>query len=119
MFRTKEGKERRRRKIYSTTVQELDALLRTVHKTDCIVVMGDLNCDLQRNAEHCTGQWFMQIKDNGYGEEILNVMRSHDLFTVNTLFKPARKTWGHKKKLRYYNERNVERERERNTEREM
>ena len=33
-----------------------------------------------------------QIKDNGHGEEMLNVMSSYDLFAVDTLFKPARKT---------------------------
>ena len=97
-------KGRKRAPYAKDILQELDALLRTVHKTDCIVVMGDLNCELQRNVENCTGQWCMtQIKDNGHGEEMLNVMRSHDLFAVDTLFKPARKTWGHNKKLRYCN----------------
>ena len=44
-----------------------------------------------------------QRKDNGHGEEMLNLMRSFDLFAVDTLFKPERKVWGEEKKLRYCN----------------
>ena len=42
-------------------------------------------------------------KDKGHGEETLELMREFDLFTVDTLFKPARKTWGKDEKLRYCN----------------
>ena len=42
-------------------------------------------------------------KDNGHGEEFLDLMRAYDLFAVDTLFKPARKAWGKDKKLRYCN----------------
>ena len=42
-------------------------------------------------------------KDEGHGEEVLNLMRSFDLFAVDTLFKPARKAWGEKKRMRYCN----------------
>ena len=44
-----------------------------------------------------------QRKDNGHGEEMLNLMRSIDLFAVDTLFKPERKAWGEEKKLRHCN----------------
>ena len=44
-----------------------------------------------------------QRKDNGHGEEILVLMRSHELFAVDTLFKPVRKAWGKKGRLRYCN----------------
>ena len=86
------------------TIRELDELLTTVNKTYCIVLMGDFNCELQRNVQGCTGQWCMtQRKDNGHGEDILVLMRKHDLFAVDTLFKPARKSWGEEGKMRYCN----------------
>ena len=44
-----------------------------------------------------------QRKDNGHGEEILTLLRNFDLFVVDTLFKPVRKTWGKDKKLRCCN----------------
>ena len=63
--------------------------------------MGDVNCELQRNVKGCTDQWCMNTrKDNGHGEEILTLMRSHDLFAVDTLFKLARKSWGEKSSIR-------------------
>ena len=86
------------------TISQLQELLKTVHKTDCIILMGDLNCELQRNVENCTGQWSMtKRKDNGHGEEVLDLMRAFDLFAVDTLFKPERKAWGKNKKMRYCN----------------
>ena len=66
--------------------------------------MGDFNCELQRNVEGYTGQWCTtQRKDNGHGEEILVLMRSFDLFAVDTLFKPQRKVWGKDGKMHYCN----------------
>ena len=44
-----------------------------------------------------------QRKDNGHGEDVLELMREFDLFAVDTLFKPARKAWGKEKKMRYCN----------------
>ena len=77
------------------TIRDLDELLVTVCKSDCVILMGDFNCELQRNVQGCKGQWCMtQKKDNGHGEEILALMRKHDIFAVDTLFKPARKAWG-------------------------
>ena len=85
-------------------IKLLNDLLTTVNKGDCIILMGDLNCELQRNVKGCTGQWCMNTrKDNGHGEEILTLMRSYDLFAADTLFKPARKAWGEKGKMRYCN----------------
>ena len=42
-------------------------------------------------------------KNNDHGEEVMALMRQFDLFTVNTLFKPVRKSWGKEGKLRYCN----------------
>ena len=39
-------------------------------------------------------KWCMTTKpDGGHGEEMLDLMRLHDLFAVDTLFKPAKKRW--------------------------
>ena len=71
---------------------QIKELLGTVKKSDCVILMGDLNCELQRHQKGCTGKWCMNTrKDNGHGEEILTLMRSFDLFAVDTLFKPERK----------------------------
>ena len=86
------------------TIAQIKNLMTTINKADCIIWMGDLNCELQRNVQGCTGKWCMTTrKDNGHGEEILDLMRNFDLFAVDTLFKPARKAWGEEGKMRYCN----------------
>ena len=80
------------------TIQLLAELLKTVNKSDCIILCGDFNCQLQRNVPGCTGKWTMTKKPNkkGHGDQILSLMREHDLFAVGTMFKPERKMWGGK-----------------------
>ena len=83
------------------TISQLRKLLRTVRKSECIVLCGDFNCQLQRNVQGCTGQWCMTKKanQNGHGDEILDLMRENDLFAVCTQFKPRRKKWDGKYRL--------------------
>ena len=84
------------------TINQIKVLLSTVRSHDCIILMGDFNCQLRRNVSGCTGKWCMtKRKDNGHGEEMLNLLRRFDLFAVDTLFKPARKALGEKKRMRY------------------
>ena len=82
------------------TLEQLRKLLRTVRKSECIVLCGDFNCQLQRNVQGCTGQWCMTQRpnQNGHGDEVLELMRQNDLFAVCTLFKPKRKMWDGKKR---------------------
>ena len=76
------------------TIEQIDNLLRTVPKQDCVILGGDLNCQLQRNVQGCTGKWCMTQKaDNGHGEVVLDLMRAHDLFAAGTAFKPKKKRW--------------------------
>ena len=35
---------------------QIQELVSTVNKSDCIIMMGDLNCELQRNVQGCTGK---------------------------------------------------------------
>ena len=83
------------------TIKQLRELLQTVRKSDCIIVAGDLNCQLQRNVENCTGKWCMTTRPNknGHGNKILDLMRDHDLFAVGTLFKPKKKLWQGKQRV--------------------
>ena len=77
------------------TIAQLKCLLQSIQKTDCVVLGGDFNCQLQRNVPGCTGQWCMTEKPNknGHGEEILSLLREYDLCAVDTYFKPAKKRW--------------------------
>ena len=53
-------------------------------------------------VEHCTGQWCMTKRyQKGHGKQVINLMREHDLFAVDTLFKPKRRKWGDR--FRYCN----------------
>ena len=88
----------------SDVIEEIKGLLKGVNKSDCIILCGDFNCQLQRHVEGCTGKWCMTTKpDNGHGNEVLDLMRCYDLFAVDTLFKPARKTWPSSKRKRISN----------------
>ena len=88
----------------SDIIQELNKLLMTVPKQDCIVLGGDFNCQLQRNVQGCTGKWSMTKQaDNGHGEEMIDLMRKHDLFATGTSFKPKKRRWGQNKRKRLCN----------------
>ena len=94
------------------TIQDLKKLLMTAPKSDCIILGGDMNCQLQRNVQGCTGKWSMtQRPDGGHGEEFLSLMRTLDLFAVDTLFRPKRRYWeSSKKKKRLCNATYIEKD---------
>ena len=76
------------------TILQLKELLRTVSRSDCIILGGDFNCHLPRNVKGCTGKWCMTQKmQKGHGQDMIDLMREHNLFAVDTLFKPKRKMW--------------------------
>ena len=86
------------------TMKQIRELLSTVSKHDCIILMGDFNCQLRRNVVGCTGKWCMTTRpDNGHGEEMIDLMRSYDICAADTMFKPARKRWGASKRKRVCN----------------
>ena len=45
------------------TIAQLESLIQTVPKNDCLVVCGDFNCQLKCNVAGCTRRWAM-IKKN-------------------------------------------------------
>ena len=74
------------------TIAQLAQFLSTVKTSECVIIGGDLNCQLQRNVQGCTGKWCMTKYENkGHGNKILDVMRTHDLCAIDTYFKPKRK----------------------------
>ena len=76
------------------TIHDLNTLLsscKDLKPADCIIVMGDFNCELERNVQGCTGRWLMNTRpDNGHSADIISLMRSQDLFAVDSLFRPKR-----------------------------
>ena len=67
-------------------IQQINDLLTNCKKlkpTDCIVLMGDFNCELQRNTQGYTGSWLMNKRpDDGHSTQVMDLLRSHDLFAV-------------------------------------
>ena len=73
-------------------LENLLANCRKLKPNDCIIVMGDFNCELQRNVQGCTGKWLMNRNpDKGHGTRVLSFMRTHDLFAADNMFKPKRR----------------------------
>ena len=78
--------------LVADTFVQLEKLLTTIRKLDCIVLRGNFDCQLHRNVKGCTGKWCMTKEPQaGHGEDVLDPVRSHDLFAVDTLFKSSRK----------------------------
>ena len=76
------------------TIQQLADLLQTAKKSECVIIGGDFNCQLQREVTGCTGKWCMtQHPNKGHGDKILDLMRLYDLCAAGTYFKPKRKKW--------------------------
>ena len=75
------------------TIVQFTQLLQTVKlkQSECVILGGDFNCQLQRFVSGCTGKWCMtQHENKGHGNKILNMMRTHDLCAIDTFFKPKR-----------------------------
>ena len=83
------------------TLAELEALLKTVPKNDCVVVCGDFNCQLKRNVAGLTDKWSMTQKFEkvGHDKTLLDLMCTQELFAVDTKFKPRAKYWSGRKRL--------------------
>ena len=80
------------------TIKQLQQLMKTIPKSDCIMLAGDFNCQLPRNTPGCTGRWCMttRMNEKGHGQQVLDLMRQNDLFAVGTMFKPKKKLWSDK-----------------------
>ena len=73
------------------TLAQLEEVLAKVHSNDCVMVLGDFNCKLARNVPNLTGRWCVHKQSNKVGEDLLDLMRRHNLFAISTFFQPPRK----------------------------
>ena len=69
------------------TLTELDVICKQAKQGDCIVVLGDLNVQLPGNKCSCTGNYVCAQGETPEADDILNFMKSHDLFAINTKFR--------------------------------
>ena len=83
------------------TLAQLDALLKTIPKNDCVVVCEDFNCQLKRNIQGLTGQWSMtqSHEKQGHDQNLLDLMRTYELSAADTYFKPKSKLWSGRKRV--------------------
>ena len=71
------------------TLEKLQELLKQVHKNDAVVILGDFNEQLPPNVDNHTGK-FAYGSASKNADDILNILRLHDLFAVSTKFQPSK-----------------------------
>ena len=83
-------KKKRRHPSRADTFAELEALLESAPRGDCLLVMGDPNCRLPRSHGKRTGRWCIHTRSNAGGLELLEMMERLDLHAASTRFQPLR-----------------------------
>ena len=73
-------KHRRQAPYTADVLARLEELLVTVVSGDCVIITGDLKCQLQRNVPGCTGQWAMTTRPGKQGHDklVLDLMRVYE-----------------------------------------
>ena len=73
------------------TLTKLQELLKQVHKGDAVVILGDINEQLPANVQNHTDKFAYGTASKN-SDDILNILRLHDLFVVrrSTKFQPAK-----------------------------
>ena len=61
-------------------------------KGDCVVLMGDFNEELPKNVVNHTGTHTCSMNGSKNSDKLVGLMRTHDLFAVNTKFRKRRKS---------------------------
>ena len=74
------------------TIDDLDNLLRSVPRHDCLIVMEDFNAKLPRNNGRLTGRWCIHSRANQVGDMLSGLMERRQLCAVSTLHQPRRHT---------------------------
>ena len=64
-------------------------------------VISEVSCQLKRNVSGLTGKWSMTQKheEQGHDEDLIDTIRTHELFAVDTNFKPKKKFWSKRNRL--------------------
>ena len=76
----------------SDTLDDMDNLLCSVPRHDCVIVMGDFNAKLPRNNGRLTGRWCIHSRANQAGYMLSRLMERRQLCAVSTLHQPRRHT---------------------------
>ena len=67
-------KFRKEKPLAKDVLAQLEELLTNcaeLKPQDCLIVMGDFNCEIERNIQGCTGKWLMnQRPDDGHSKEL-------------------------------------------------
>ena len=74
------------------TLDDLDNLLCSVPRHDCVLVMGDFNAKLPRNNGRLTGRWCIHSRANQAGNMLSRLMERRQQCAVSTLHQPRRYT---------------------------
>ena len=69
------------------TLHELDMICKQAKPGDCLIVMGDFNVQLPKNAQGRTGNYVCAQGQSPEANEVINFMQNHDLFAINTKFR--------------------------------
>ena len=72
------------------TLKQLDEIISRVSKHTCIILLGDLNCKLERNISNVTGKWSVHAKYNREGKLFGEMLQRTKLVAISTYFQPAR-----------------------------
>ena len=80
----------RKKPAQSNTIVALTRLLKEVPRSDCTVIMGDLNVELPANINGVTGKWATATETSKHAEPVIDIMRMFDLVAANTLHQPKK-----------------------------
>ena len=74
----------------AATLKQLEEVISQVNGSACIVLLGDLNCKLERNNSKITGKWCVHRKHNKEGKLFADLLRRMKLVAISTYFQPPR-----------------------------
>ena len=72
------------------TMTTLTNLLKEIPRSDCIVIMGDLNVQLPANIAGVTGKWATTTELSKHAEPVISMMRMFELVAENTIHQPKK-----------------------------
>ena len=72
------------------TLKQLEEIISQVNGSACIVLLGDLNCKLERNNSKITGRWCVHRNHNKGGKLFAELLRRMRLVAISTYFQPSR-----------------------------
>ena len=75
----------------STTYDQLEKLLQSIGRRDCVILLGDFNSRLKRDIENHTGHWSIHNKNDAGGDRLLQIMQMFSMKCISTCFQPPRR----------------------------